>query len=52
MPIKQQIKQYLIKKLGVPEISSSLERLSKLNFQPNQIFDVGAYRGDFANLCL
>lgn len=52
MLFKQKIRQYLTKKLGVPEISTSLERLSKLNFQPNQIFDVGAYRGDFAELCL
>ena len=52
MSIQQQIKKYLTKKLGVPEIPSSLERLSKLSFQPNQIFDVGAYKGDFANLCL
>lgn len=52
MLFKQTIKQYLIKKLNVPEIPSSLERLSKLSFQPNQVFDVGAYRGDFADLCL
>ena len=52
MFLKQKIKQYLIKKLGVPEIPSSLERLANLGFQPKQIFDVGAYKGDFTELCL
>ena len=52
MFLKQKIKQYLIKKLGVPEIPSSLERLANLSFNPSQIFDVGAYRGDFADLCI
>ena len=52
MFLKQKIKQYLIKKLGVPEIPSSLERLANLGFNPSQIFDVGAYRGDFADLCI
>ena len=52
MFLKQKIKQYLIKKLGVREIPSSLERLANLGFQPKQIFDVGAYKGDFTELCL
>jgi len=51
MFFKQQIRQYLTKKLGLPEITTSLERIAKLGFNPNQIFDVGAYKGDFANLC-
>jgi len=52
MNIRQKIRQYLTKKLGVPEIPTSLERLSELGFKPTQVFDVGAYKGDFANLCL
>lgn len=52
MFLKQKIKQYLTQKLGVPEIPSSLERLANLGFQPKQIFDVGAYKGDFTKLCL
>ena len=52
MSIRQKIRQYLTKKLGVPEIPTSLERLSKLGFKPSQVFDVGAYKGDFTNLCL
>ena len=52
MFFKQRIRQYLVKKLGLPEIPTSLERLAKLGFNPTQIFDVGAYRGDFASLCV
>ena len=52
MNIRQKIKKHLVKKLGVPEISTSLERLAKLGFNPSQIFDVGAYQGDFTNLVL
>ncbi len=52
MFFKQKIRQYLAKKLGLPEIPTSLERLAKLGFNPNQVFDVGAYRGDFADLCV
>lgn len=52
MLLKSRIKNYLSKKLGVPEIPTSLERLCKLEFKPKLIFDVGAYKGDFANLCL
>jgi hypothetical protein len=48
MSIKQKIRKYLAKKLGVPEIPLAIERLATLNFNPTQIFDVGAYQGDFA----
>ncbi len=46
------IRQYLARKLRVPEIPYALERLRKIGFKPTQIFDVGAYQGDFAKLCL
>ena len=52
MFVKQKVRQHLAKKLRLLEIPTSLERLAKLGFSPTQIFDVGAYRGDFANLCL
>ena len=51
-PAKSRFKDYLKKELGVPEIPTSLERLSKLGFNPKLTFDVGAYKGDFTNLCL
>jgi len=40
------------RRLGVPEVRFALERLSAVGFQPITVFDVGAYRGDFARLCL
>ena len=49
---KQKIIKYLRKKLGVPEIPLAIERLSGQGFKPTQIFDVGAYQGDFADLCV
>jgi FkbM family methyltransferase len=52
MSIREHIRNYLSRKLGVPEIPTALERLNEIGFIPNQIFDVGAYQGDFANLCL
>lgn len=52
MLLKQIFKKFLAKKLGVPEIAFALERLLKIGFYPKQIFDVGAYKGDFALECL
>jgi FkbM family methyltransferase len=36
----------------VPEIPVALNRVAGLGFQPNLIFDVGAYQGEFAQCCL
>ncbi|WNZ27308.1 FkbM family methyltransferase [Leptolyngbya sp. NK1-12] len=52
MKLRSKVRKYLTRKLDVPEISLALERLSHIGFQPQQIFDVGAYRGDFAQICL
>ena len=52
LTIRQKIRHYLNHRLGVPEISTALERLASIGFQPKQIFDVGAYRGEFAQSCL
>lgn len=35
----------------MPEIPFALERLKQNGFSPTSVFDVGAYQGDFANLC-
>ncbi len=35
-------------RLGVPSIPASLARLARAGFRPDTVFDVGAYRGDFA----
>lgn len=52
MVIKNKIHKYLKRRLELPEIPTALERLASMNFQPNHIIDVGAYRGDFAKYCL
>jgi len=52
LSIKARVRQYLTRQLRVPEIPVALERPANLSFQPNQIFDVGAYQGEFAQCCL
>jgi FkbM family methyltransferase len=52
MLLRANIRKYLARKLNVPEIPFALERLQAIGFQPLQIFDVGAYQGDFAQCCL
>jgi FkbM family methyltransferase len=41
----------LARRLRLPEIPVALKRLAVQGFQPKLIFDVGAYRGDFARVC-
>jgi FkbM family methyltransferase len=50
--IKSVVRSYLSHKLGIPEIPVALKRLSSLGFQPQHIFDVGAYEGEFAQCCM
>lgn len=45
-------KSFLARQVGSPHILGSLAHLSRSGFRPKQIFDVGAYQGDFARLCL
>lgn len=45
------VRQYLARRLELPEIPVALERVAHLGFTPRLIFDVGAYRGDFARVC-
>jgi hypothetical protein len=51
MRVKAQLKTWLRRRLGVPEIKFALQRLANSGFQPKVVFDVGAYQGDFARLC-
>jgi FkbM family methyltransferase len=52
MSIRSYIRERLARRLQVPQIPFALERLAKVGFQPAQIFDVGAYEGEFAKCCL
>ena len=49
--IKHRIRDRLARRLGVPEIQPALEQMRDNGFQPSRIFDVGAYRGNFARIC-
>lgn len=50
--LRQKIRTQLAHRLGVPEIPFAMQRLALAGFSPRQIFDVGAYKGDFARTCL
>src|SRR5438093_1319729 len=52
MRLRSLMRSCLARRLGAPEIKFALERLSALGFRPRQIFDVGAYQGEFALECL
>jgi FkbM family methyltransferase len=50
--LKQTVRRYLSKRMRLPEIPVCLDAMAKRGFAPNFIFDVGAYRGDFAREAL
>jgi FkbM family methyltransferase len=50
--LRERLRDYLTRRLRVPEIPVALSHLADLNFQPRQVFDVGAYQGEFAECCL
>ena len=52
MFFRAKLRNYLARRLRVPEIPFALERLSATGFQPTRIFDVGAYQGEFSQCCL
>lgn len=47
---RKTLSEYFHRRLGVPKIRFSLERLKASGFQPGLIFDVGAYSGEFVAL--
>jgi FkbM family methyltransferase len=50
--LRNTIREWLARRLQVPRIDFALERLRNAGFQPELIFDVGAYQGDFAKMVL
>lgn len=50
--LKSRLKGYFINNSQIPDVGKSLERIKALGFSPKTIFDIGAYKGDFARLCL
>lgn len=51
-PFREWIRTQLARRLQVPEIPRTLERLAARGWSPAHVLDVGAYRGDFARECL
>jgi FkbM family methyltransferase len=49
--LRQKLREYAARRLRLPEIPVALDRLARQGFNPGLIFDVGAYRGDFARCC-
>lgn len=50
--LRRRLRAALERRLGLPTIPIALDRLKRLGFEPGLVFDVGAYRGDFARLAL
>ena len=50
--LRAAIKNRIARRLNIPGIPFALERLRTQGFIPSTVFDVGAYRGDFADQSL
>jgi FkbM family methyltransferase len=50
--VRSALKAYVSARVGSPDMTASLQRLSDNGFKPEHIFDVGAYQGDFTKMCL
>lgn len=50
--LRAYVRRKLIARLNAPDIPASLEGLASRGFAPNMIFDVGAFRGEFAREAL
>jgi FkbM family methyltransferase len=49
--LRRLLREHVARRLRLPEIPVALQRLARQGFEPELIFDVGAYRGDFARQC-
>jgi FkbM family methyltransferase len=50
--IRKMLRRVLVKRLNAPDIPMALERLAEQGVAPELIFDVGAFRGEFATSAL
>ena len=50
--LRKLLRRWLVERFDVPEIPRALARLKTQGLRPRVIYDVGAYRGDFALTCL
>lgn len=50
--VSTRVRRYLEQRLNTPQIEIALRQLADRGFKPELIFDVGAYKGEFTQLCL
>lgn len=50
--LKSIARRWLVRRLDAPDMTTALERLRELGVSPSMVFDVGAFRGDFALMSL
>jgi len=50
--IRQKLKKYFVDNGSLPNFEHSLKRLQLLGYSPAVVYDIGAYKGDFARLSL
>ena len=50
--IKDKLKGHFINNLSIPNFDKSMKRLKEFGYEPKTIFDIGAYKGEFARFCL
>jgi FkbM family methyltransferase len=50
--IRRRLRKYLANRLRVPSIEASFERLARSGYVPAGVYDVGAYKGEFAETVL
>jgi FkbM family methyltransferase len=49
--LKSAIRDRIHQHYGVPRIDFAMDRFSEQDFSPDLIFDIGAYEGEFAQIC-
>lgn len=50
--LRRRFRDYLANRLRVPSIESSLRRIDGCGFSPDGVYDVGEYKGEFAEIVL
>jgi FkbM family methyltransferase len=51
MGLRDGVGRWLKRRLGVPSVDASLEMLAARGLRPRVVYDIGAYHGEFAQLC-
>jgi FkbM family methyltransferase len=49
-PLKEAVKQEIHRRFGIPSNETSLGNMRRLGFRPTRVIDIGAYKGDWAEM--